>query len=214
MTNLLDNFNEDIVKLLISLVIGSIIGAEREYRSKSAGFRTLILVCVGSTLFTIFSIRIGLGNPDRIAANIITGIGFLGAGAIFRSDNGVSGLTTATTIWMAAALGMGVGSGEYIICCVGTVVILIVLLVFTRLEKFIDETHQNRNYKLMFDFDETILKQYELLFKQYNLQSHGGKKIRRGDHIIGTWELQGALKDHNRLAEELMQDKKILEFDF
>jgi putative Mg2+ transporter-C (MgtC) family protein len=185
MTNLLDNFNEDIVKLLISLVIGSIIGAEREYRSKSAGFRTLILVCVGSTLFTIFSIRIGLGNPDRIAANIITGIGFLGAGAIFRSDNGV-----------------------------GTVVILIVLLVFTRLEKFIDETHQNRNYKLMFDFDETILKQYEVLFKQYNLQSHGGKKIRRGDHIIGTWELQGALKDHNRLAEELMQDKKILEFDF
>src|ERR1051326_9331173 len=92
---------EDIYKLLLAVLLGSVVGAEREYRTKSAGFRTLVLVCVGSTLFTIFSLRIGgLNNGDRIAANIITGIGFLGAGAIFRSQSGGSGITTATTIWM------------------------------------------------------------------------------------------------------------------
>src|SRR4051812_40951933 len=106
----MDHISEDIVKLLLAIVLGSIIGAEREYRTKSAGFRTIILVCVGSALFTIFSIRIGVGNPDRIAANIITGIGFLGAGAIFRNKDHVTGITTATTIWMVAAIGMGVGS--------------------------------------------------------------------------------------------------------
>src|SRR5271154_5080290 len=101
----------DLLKLFISLIIGSVIGAEREYRSKSAGFRTIILITLGSTLFTIFSIQIGSPNsPDRIASNIVQGIGFLGAGIIFREGSRVNGITTAATIWIAAALGMGVGS--------------------------------------------------------------------------------------------------------
>ncbi len=210
----MDNFHEDITKLLISLLIGSIVGAEREYRSKSAGFRTLILVCVGSTLFTIFSIRIGLSNPDRIAANIITGIGFLGAGAIYRGETGVSGLTTATMIWMAAALGMGVGSGEYIICCTATAIIIMVLLGFTRLERLIDETHQNRTYKIVCDFDENILSKYEALFAEFKLHQRAGKKSRKGTHIIGIWELQGSLKNHTLLSTKLINDHHIQEFEF
>jgi putative Mg2+ transporter-C (MgtC) family protein len=209
-----DNFHEDFIKLLLSLLIGGIIGAEREYRSKSAGFRTLILVCVGSTLFTIFSIRIGGPNPDRIAANIITGIGFLGAGAIFRGDNKINGLTTATTIWMAAALGMGVGSGEYIICGVGTGAILIVLLLFTRLERLIDDSHQIRTYKIVCDFEENLLTNYEVIFKEYHLKSKGVSKSHKGGCIIGEWDLQGAKKNHDSLVQKLVLDKKIKEFVF
>jgi putative Mg2+ transporter-C (MgtC) family protein len=210
----MDNFHEDITKLLIALLLGSVIGAEREYRSKSAGFRTLILVSVGSALFTIFSIRIGVGNPDRIAANIITGIGFLGAGAIFRGDNGVSGLTTATTIWMAAAVGMGVGSGEYVICCVGTAVIIVVLLGFTKVEQFIDEKHQTRSYKIVCTYQNETLYHYEDLFAKFRLKYHRGKQSRKGEYIIGVWELEGSRKNHERLTNLLIIDKNIKEFDF
>ena len=116
---------QDLSKLLISVIIGAIIGMEREYRGKAAGFRTIILICIGSTLFTIFSIQIGdKSNPDRIAANIITGIGFLGAGAIFRDVNNLTrGLNTATIIWITAALGMGIGAGHYIIVLLTTVLL-------------------------------------------------------------------------------------------
>jgi putative Mg2+ transporter-C (MgtC) family protein len=210
----MDNLHEDLTKLLISLLLGSIVGAEREYRSKSAGFRTLILVCVGSTLFTIFSIRIGGSNPDRIAANIITGIGFLGAGAIYRGETGVSGLTTATMIWMAAALGMGVGAGEYMICCVATGLIIVVLLGFNKIERLIDDTHQNRTYKIVCDFDENILMKYELVFTEFKLKQRAGKKSRKGTHIIGIWELQGSLKNHVLLTQRLINDHHIQEFEF
>src|SRR5258705_7452785 len=108
-------FQDDVIKIFLALVIGSIIGAEREFRNKSAGFRTIILITLGSTLFTILSYRIGMHSaPERIASNIVVGIGFLGAGVIFKTENRVSGLTTASAIWLAAALGMCVGSGYYI----------------------------------------------------------------------------------------------------
>src|SRR5215510_1904929 len=104
----------DLTKILLSLLIGSIIGAEREFRSKSAGFRTIILITLGSTLFTILSRYIGAGTaPERIASNIVVGVGFLGAGVIFKTDRRINGLTTASTIWIAAALGMAIGSGYY-----------------------------------------------------------------------------------------------------
>ena len=101
----------DLIYLLIALAIGAVIGAEREYRSKSAGLRTMIIVSLSSCLFTILSLKIGVENPDRLAANILTGLGFLGAGVIFKEENRISGITTATTIWMTAALGMAVGAG-------------------------------------------------------------------------------------------------------
>lgn len=87
------SFQNELLLICISVVIGIIIGTEREYRNKSAGLRTFILVSFGSCLFTILSIKIGIENPDRLAANIITGIGFLGAGVIFKDDNKVAGIT-------------------------------------------------------------------------------------------------------------------------
>ncbi|MGS0014437.1 MgtC/SapB family protein, partial [Escherichia coli] len=99
---------------------GLLIGVEREYKNKAAGLRTLMLVTTGSCIFTIISMQIGIANPDRLAANIVTGIGFLGAGAIFKDENRVSGLTTATTIWICAALGMAVGAGLIKVAILGT----------------------------------------------------------------------------------------------
>ncbi|HEX7844380.1 MAG TPA: MgtC/SapB family protein, partial [Chitinophagaceae bacterium] len=90
---------EIILRFLLAALWGGVVGAEREYRSKSAGFRTMIMISVGSCFFTMMSAFIGAGNnPDRIASNIVTGIGFLGAGVIFRGDNRVNGITTAATI--------------------------------------------------------------------------------------------------------------------
>src|SRR3954470_24605244 len=131
-------FDTFLIKLLLVILVGGLIGAEREYRSKSAGFRTMILICLGSFLFTTFSKMVTVDSPDRIASNIVTGIGFLGAGVIFKSDNRVNGITTAATIWAVAAMGMGIADGLYGLVGVATVIVLSALLLLEKLEAIID----------------------------------------------------------------------------
>lgn len=109
-----DFIYENSIKLGVSLLLGALMGAEREYKGRNIGFRTIILITLGSTLFTIISIVMGEdGDPTRIASNIVTGVGFLGAGAIFRDGFSVKGVTTASLIWISAAVGMSCGVGEY-----------------------------------------------------------------------------------------------------
>lgn len=127
---------QDMVAMLVSMICGGIIGFEREYRSKSAGFRTIILISLGSTIFTIVS-RHGVGTDDRISANIITGIGFIGAGVIFKDRISVRGLTTAAVIWTSAAIGMTTGIGYHALALVLTLITLAMLLLVTRIEKLI-----------------------------------------------------------------------------
>ena len=119
------------VRLVLAGVFGAAVGYERRSADKPAGLRTLSLVALGSALFTIISI-FGFETADqsRVAAQIVTGVGFLGAGTILRSGVTVSGLTTAATIWAVAAIGMAVGSGMYIASATGTVLILIILFLF------------------------------------------------------------------------------------
>jgi putative Mg2+ transporter-C (MgtC) family protein len=206
---------EDIYRLLVSLIIGAVIGAEREYRSKSAGLRTMILVSLGSCAFTILSIRIGdPGNPDRIAANIITGIGFLGAGVIFKEDNRVTGITTATTIWMVAALGMAAGSGHYLTALVGSVAVMVVLILLIYLQNIIERFNQLRNYKIVCEYQEETLQKYEALFKAHHLRAIRGKQSKVEKKITGYWMVQGSVKDHEQLVNQLLNDADILELDF
>ena len=118
-----------VLRLLMAAVIGGVIGFEREHAEKPAGLRTLLLVCVGSTLFTITSIY-GFGGASdaaRVAAGIVAGIGFLGAGTILRSEHGVVGITTAATIWTVAAIGLALGTGLYLVAAVTSVIALIAL---------------------------------------------------------------------------------------
>jgi len=142
--------NEDVIKLLIAILVGGLIGAEREYRDKVAGFRTNIFICVGATLFTLLSIKIGAtADPTRIAASIVSGVGFLGAGAILREEGRVVGLTTAATIWLTAALGMGIASGEYLLVGASTLIMLAVLLVFPYIEILIGRWRDTRMYTVI-----------------------------------------------------------------
>ena len=156
---------ETTIQLVISFFIGAIIGAEREYRTKTAGLRTMIMIALGSTIFTEVSIIIGQGSPDRIASNIVTGIGFLGAGVIFKDGLSISGITTATTIWITAALGMAVGAGQYYIACGGTIVVLVVLSVFEVFVNMINRSHQERGYKITYphysEFDRVMHKRIQ-----------------------------------------------------
>jgi putative Mg2+ transporter-C (MgtC) family protein len=125
------------IKLILAAFLGGIIGIEREIRDKPAGLRTNILICVGCTLFMSISTRVAEmlgGDPTRIAAQIISGIGFLGAGAVLHSHGFVLGLTTAATIWVVAGVGMALGSGMYTVAVFTTGMSLITLYFLSFLE--------------------------------------------------------------------------------
>lgn len=125
-------------RLLTAALLGAILGIEREVRQKSAGLRTNILIALGSALFTLMSLELAPdGDPGRIAAQIVTGIGFLGAGAIIRTDAGVHGLTTAATVWVNAAVGVAVGGGSYHLAFIATAVTVGALLVLQPVEQAI-----------------------------------------------------------------------------
>jgi putative Mg2+ transporter-C (MgtC) family protein len=205
----------DIKQILFALLIGAIIGAEREYRSKSAGLRTMMLICVGSCIFTELSIHIGSpNNADRIAANIITGIGFLGAGVIFKDIDKVTGITTATTIWAVAALGMATGAGEMKLAAFGSLVVILILIILVYVQEFIERTNQLRNYKIVCAYKDETLKKYELMFTAYQLKALRGGQNKKDDTITGWWKVQGSIKNHELLVQALLNDKEILEIDF
>ena len=130
---------ELIRRLITAALLGAALGFEREIRQKDAGLRTNILISVGAALFTLMSIEISgpSGDPGRIAAQIVTGIGFLGAGAIMRTDSGIQGLTTAATVWVNAAVGVAAGGGQYHLAFIATGITLVALLVLQPIERTI-----------------------------------------------------------------------------
>jgi putative Mg2+ transporter-C (MgtC) family protein len=204
-----------IEKLLLSILVGGAIGAEREYRSKSAGFRTLTLICLGSSLFTIFSEYIGAGNnPDRIASNIATGIGFVGAGVIFKGDFGVNGITTAAMIWVTAALGMGIGAGYEWVSVLGCILILLMLFIFGVLETWIDRINQMRNYRIVCDFKEETMFRFEKYFTDHHLKFKRGREIKSGDTLSGEWFVRGSQKNHLSFIHQMLQDPEVRRFEY
>lgn len=129
---------ELIKRLCLSAFLGGVLGFEREWRQKSAGLRTNILIAMGSALFTVMSIDVSTGSggdSTRIASGIVTGIGFIGAGAIMRTGAGIKGLTTAAMIWVNAAIGVAVGGGEYRVATIATIVALVVLVLLDPVER-------------------------------------------------------------------------------
>jgi putative Mg2+ transporter-C (MgtC) family protein len=128
-------------RLLLAAAAGGVVGLEREFRRKSAGFRTNILIAMGSALFTMLSATLaaaGGGDSTRIAAQIVTGMGFLGAGAIIRTNRDVHGLTTAATVWVNAALGMAASGGQYHMTLIAVAITLIVLLILAPFERALE----------------------------------------------------------------------------
>lgn len=140
-----------VVKLVLALLLGAGIGMERRYKGQIAGMRTFALICMGACLAMLISIYIpqeylGLknGDPGRIAAQVVSGVGFLGAGAIIQMKGSVRGLTTAAGIWMTACIGLAVGAGMYVIAVVATLLIIIVLVNIERIERHINFQWESR----------------------------------------------------------------------
>ncbi len=146
-----------LVKLVISAVLGGIIGLQRERAERPAGFRTHVLVCLGSTLIMLISSEAFKGNsavdPTRIAAQVVTGIGFLGAGTIIRQGSIIKGLTTAASIWVVSAIGLAVGIGYYLGAVITTILVFLVLTIF----KIVEERYLTKpeEFKIDIEFDES-----------------------------------------------------------
>jgi putative Mg2+ transporter-C (MgtC) family protein len=129
---------DDLISVILATVLGAAIGAEREISGKAAGLRTNVLICLGAAVFTIMSehvVKGSEGSVARIAAQVVTGVGFLGAGAIIQDRAGVHGLTTAATIWLVASIGMACGAHFYELAVISTLIAVIVLIGFGKLAK-------------------------------------------------------------------------------
>ncbi len=140
-----------IFQVLLSAILGGLIGLEREWRGRDAGFRTNMLIAMGSCLFTILSIHSfpldGSNAQDtaRVAAQVVSGIGFLGAGAIFQSRNHTKGMTTAASIWMVAAIGMTVGVGNYLLAIVSSLFTFLALRFLRPVSKYVARRKETNN---------------------------------------------------------------------
>jgi putative Mg2+ transporter-C (MgtC) family protein len=167
-----------IIRIILALVAGGIIGLEREYRDKTAGFRTLMLISLGSCLFTIISILLVSDTMDRIVANVVTGIGFIGGGVIFKSKEGVNGLITAATIWVTAAVGMAVGAGFYYAAGFTVLATFIILAFFYHIEMLIDRFNKEKIYIVKASLEPGIFSNYEDVRQKNNLKFIVGKRTR------------------------------------
>lgn len=201
-------------RLLVSFVIGAAIGLEREYRSKAAGLRTMIMICLGSTIFTELSISISEGTPDRIASNIITGIGFLGAGVIFKDGLSISGITTATTIWIAAALGMAVGAGEYFVALVGSVVVLIVLSALQHFQLILERYHQERTYKITYIGNAEFTRDLEAEAKRLKLNVQKKRDIKDESSTVLQYDISGRERHLDELNSYLKKDERVKAYEY
>lgn len=205
----------DVLKIVLAIVVGGLIGAEREFRHRSAGFRTLIFICLGATLFTMLSLKLGgAASPVRIAAHMVTGVGFLCAGVIMEQGAHVVGLTTAATIWLAAALGMGIGGGEYALAIIATIAALLILWVFPLLEERIYNAREGRNYEVKFKIDPGKPEQLEGLIELNNLQIKHHNITKSGDEMLCRMEIYGSPEDHQKLSDALLADQEVREFRY
>jgi putative Mg2+ transporter-C (MgtC) family protein len=167
-------------------------------------------------LFTIFSISLDPENSrTRIAANIVTGIGFLGAGAIVRESGRIGGLTTAATIWLSAALGMGIGAGEMWLSAAATLISLLVLLVFPSLEVWIDRIREARHYRVVIpskNFQKVEKVHQALVSSSLKILEH--HQAKSDQKILCSWRVIGAPANHEKFITSILMDEDIHEFTY
>ena len=201
-----------LIKLLLSVLVGALVGAEREIRT-GTGLRTLTLICLGSTLFTIYSdfFAIDQGDPRRIAAAVVTGVGFLGAGMIMRHQGGVYGLTTAATVWLVAALGMGIGLEEYVLVAVATLLVLIVLWAIP-IFQYLTHARQTLTYEVLIPQHEPKYDDLFALMKKNDLKVSNSTMSKSEAGIDYVWRAYGKPADHEAAMLLLMAQEDVKEF--
>jgi putative Mg2+ transporter-C (MgtC) family protein len=207
---LADLFSKTIVRLMLAAFLGGIIGLERELKRKPAGLRTNMFICFGSAMFTILSNELagewGIGDHTRIAAQIIPGIGFIGAGSILHDKGGVSGITTAATIFVVASIGMAAGGGLYLEAIFATMLIYLALNLLGFLERRFNLKPLRMNYIIVSEktADELVAEVNAVLEDQgkemqaMHLSKSGGK-----EKLV--FRVDGTRNEHKELMTRLRQ---------
>ena len=205
--------SEDLLKLVMAVAIGGLIGLEREMHAKAAGLRTITLITFGATLFTMLSIEF---KDDRVIANIVTGVGFLGAGSILFTEGRVKGLTTASSIWVAAALGMAVGLGNYWLAILSALIVFLILWVFTIVDRWVDVLGREfRTYDITYIAHENKLESIEKAMTECNLKIIRRRRMKIGANLLqGVWELRGALANQKKFSDIMIADADIVELKY
>ncbi len=206
----------DVYKALFSVAAGLILGFEREMKDKSAGLKTITVICLGSTLFSILSYKLsGVGDPTRIASYIVSGIGFLGAGVIFKEGFNVYGLTTAGVIWIAAAVGMSIGFGEIYMAFTFLVAAMIVINLAKYFTSRMMPQHHSKILKLKissekFSGKSSIVNEIAKIAREAN--EIGLEKD--GESLTLTLEIFISNKELGRLEEYLVENRDLQHFSF
>ncbi|MBV9107794.1 MAG: MgtC/SapB family protein [Gemmatimonadetes bacterium] len=209
-------------RLLLAGTLGGLVGLERELKAKPAGLRTTLLICVGAALFTELSLDLAMlataggdalrADPARLAAQIIPGIGFIGAGAILHGRGRVSGLTTAATLWVVTAIGIAVGAGAYVEAIGTTVMVLGTLLLLGRVEKWVRRHLSNRKYTAAVDVDTDAFERLVETFRGGKLQFRVDTMEKVGNDVEVTFRVVGPQEDHEKLVKHMLHEKGVRRF--
>ena len=205
---------EEAAQVSVAFIIGAIIGLEREFRSKPAGFRTMILICVGSCLYTILSKEIGGSSTDRIASNIVTGIGFIGAGVIFKEGITVNGLTTAALIWVTAALGMAIGYHNYPLAIVVSIMVVIALFVLEPVQRFINRFHKVKDYRIKtLGLGNNFKAELEKFFEQNDMDFRCMKTVKENTDAVYIYRISSPDRNYDAINHFLLQHVEVKSFE-
>ena len=206
-------------RLALAVLLGGIVGVERELSGKPAGLRTNILICLGSALLMDLSITIGItdgvrtGDPARIAAQVVTGVGFLGAGTIMQARGEVVGLTTAATIWVVAAIGLAVGAGHRAEAVAAALLVTLVLTALGWLERWMLSFRRVVNGTIHMRRDARF-EEVSPIFRASRIAIQAKKVSEEDEGLVYRLQLVGPSRQYDRLAEELMHRPEVVSVGF
>jgi putative Mg2+ transporter-C (MgtC) family protein len=209
-----DLLSRTLVRLTLAALLGGIIGMERELKRKPAGLRTNIFICFGSAMFTILSTELakdfGIGDHTRIAAQIIPGIGFIGAGSILHDKGGVSGLTTAATIFVVASIGMAAGGGLYVPAIFATMLIYLALHLLGMLERRLNLKPLTMNYTVISERTaDDLVANVNSILEDQGKEMQAMHLSRSGEKEKLVFRVDGTRHEHKLLMDQLRQSSEI-----
>lgn len=208
----MDVYVEHIERIGAAFIAGALLGFEREYRSKPAGLRTIILICVGSCVFSLLNVTLNSQSIDRIASQVVTGVGFVGAGVIFKEGMNVRGITTAATIWVAAAIGMALGFGQYIIAVSTLIIVLIALVILSAMEMWLSEK-ELKEYKFTFLQGNYSCRDLEDYFKQLHIKYQRSEFAKGNDKVTVQYRFHLNESKYKALVDYVLSTEEIIQFE-
>lgn len=205
---MMDYHLQYLLRLVFALFIGGLIGIEREVKGKPAGMRTNMLMCMGSCLLMILSLEMfrrgqWLGDPSRIASQVVTGIGFLGAGTIIQSRFSVTGLTSAATLWFVAAIGLVIGWGSFLLAAAATVLTIVTLTLLSGIEQLVAVRQRQHILQFQFPADVPAMSQAKRLFIEHRINPENLSLKRGREKVIVDFEYSAPDAKHKALVSAL-----------